>query len=250
MIRRRKSEVQSQLPPKVRTVVDIDHDDSIYKKLASEAIQIARGYDAIKEFTERGKAARQATEQARRATGIAKAGFVAEFINTLIQSGERPIVFAWHHDVHDILREKVNGGDGANITGRENEKEKREAQARFHKGEVPWILLSLRSTAGLDGLQSAGTCVVFAELDWSPAVHAQCEDRLHRYGFAGSNLFCYYLVSGTSFDLVIQETLGLKIGQFVNIMGDTPETADAQKAAQKKAQNNMTRLIQKLKKTA
>jgi SNF2 family DNA or RNA helicase len=250
MLRRLKTEVQSQLPDKVRSVVDIDHDESVYRKLAEEAIQLARGYDTIKEFKEKGMAARKMDEQARRATGVSKAPYVAEYVNTLIEAGERPIVFAWHHDVHDILRENIAEGKAVSITGRENEMQKRDALYRFAAGEVSCCILSLRSTAGLDGLQKAGTCVVFAELDWSPAVHAQCEDRLHRIGLAAANLFCYYLVSGTSIDLVIQETLGLKVGQFINIMGDPGESEESKEKAKTATEAHMKKLIRQLRKAA
>lgn len=247
MLRRRKSEVQDQLPAKRRAVIDIDHDEDQYRKLIAQAVTIARGYDGIKEYIEKGKAAREAMEKARRAAGIAKAGYVADFAATLIDAGEKPIMFAWHHDVHDILAERLEKYRVVHITGRQTEAEKRQALATFKGGDADLCLLSLRSTAGLDGLQGVGTCVVFAELDWSPAVHSQCEDRLHRIGFEKDSLLCYYLVSNTSFDLTIQEVLGLKVGQFVSIMGDEHESAEAKQQAGEAAMSHIQAVIQRLK---
>src|SRR5579884_3848269 len=42
--------------------------------------------------------------------------------------------------------------------------------------------MSLRSGAGLDGLQEDCTVGVFGELDWSPEQHRQCIGRLDRDG--------------------------------------------------------------------
>ena len=62
---------------------------------------------------------------------------------------------------------------------------------------------------------------MFGELDWSPAVHSQAEDRAHRIGQKDS-LLCYYLVSPEGSDADIQEALGLKVSQFMGLMGEHP----------------------------
>ena len=94
-------------------------------------------------------------------------------------------------------------------------------------GRTDLCCVSLRAASGLN-LQRA-TCVVFGELDWSPAVHSQAEDRAHRIGQKDS-LLCYYLVSPRGSDQEMQEALGLKVSQFLGLMGDTPQT-EAQSAA-------------------
>src|SRR5690606_37644265 len=147
-------------------------DEGVYRRLALPAVAAAKGYSTL-DFHGKGEAARRITEQARHATGVAKAPHVADFVETLIAAGERPLVFAWHHEVHDLLGEHLEKHARlVRITGRESQAQKADAVRVFDAGEADAVLLSLRSTAGLDGLQGRGTCVVFAELDWSPAVHA------------------------------------------------------------------------------
>ena len=91
------------------------------------------------------------------------------------------------------------------------------------QGKTDLLCLSLRSASGLN-LQRA-TCVVFGELDWSPAVHSQAEDRAHRIGQEDS-LLCYYLVSPKGSDREMQDALGLKVSQFVSLMGDRQQTQE------------------------
>ncbi|MFA6698261.1 MAG: hypothetical protein WCS08_07740, partial [Eubacteriales bacterium] len=89
-------------------------------------------------------------------------------------------------------------------------------------------------------------CVVFGELDWSPAVHSQAEDRAHRIGQRDS-LLCYYLVSSKGSDQDMQEALGLKVSQFVNMMGDSFESEEDRLLAQSAAQDHILRVINRLR---
>ena len=97
------------------------------------------------------------------------------------------------------------------ITGRETDAQKDAALVAFMGAKTDLCVISLRSASGLN-LQRA-TCVVFGELDWSPAVHSQAEDRAHRIGQQDS-LLCYYLVSPKGSDQEMQQALGLNIPMF------------------------------------
>jgi hypothetical protein len=88
-------------------------------------------------------------------------------------------------------------------------------------GKTDLCCVSLRAASGLN-LQRA-TCVVFGELDWSPAVHSQAEDRAHRIGQKDS-LLCYYLVCPSGSDSLMQDALGLKVSQFLGLMGEEPKS--------------------------
>ena len=110
-------------------------------------------------------------------------------------------------------------------------------------GKTNLCCISLRAAAGLN-LQRA-SCVVFGELDWSPAVHSQAEDRAHRMGQTDS-ILCYYLVSSEGSDQDVQDALGLKVSQFVGLMGDTPQNqADVISSAQE-ARSYVERLVSRL----
>lgn len=97
-------------------------------------------------------------------------------------------------------------------TGTESPNQKDEARRRFVEGETPVLIMSLRSGAGLDGLQHHARTVVFGELDWSPGVHDQCAGRLHRDG-QSEPVVAYYLLAEDGSDPVVAEVLGVKAAQ-------------------------------------
>jgi SNF2 family DNA or RNA helicase len=250
MLRRLKTdaEVAIHLPPKRRVVHIVEKDEAKYSSLIAEAVRLASGYASIKDWQAKGLAMRQIEGGVRKASGVAKAPYVAAFVRGLVEAGERVLLCAYHHDVEDVLAEEI-GMFSLRVTGRETQKEKDQAIKMFAKGRANVLILALRSTAGLDGLQGAGTCVVFAELDWSPAIHVQAEDRLHRIGMDATreSLLAYYMVSDTGIDETMQEALGVKVGQFVGIMGDAPPTEDDEMMNQRAAERHMDGVIEQLR---
>ncbi len=245
MLRRTKQEVLKELPPKRRLVMEIDSDDSVYKKLMQPVWENLR---QLKNSRDADASQRALWEMAvetgeRQATGIAKAPYVAQFVRALLDAGERVLLFAHHHEVMDCYRRELKAFSPAFITGKETPAMKERSVERFMTGRTDLCCISLRAAAGLN-LQRA-SCVVFGELDWSPAVHSQAEDRAHRMGQTDS-ILCYYLVSKGGSDQDMQDALGLKVSQFVALMGDAPQSqADALGSAQE-ARLYVERLVSRL----
>ena len=94
-------------------------------------------------------------------------------------------------------------------TGSETPKEKEQSKEAFVAGEATVLIISLRSGAGLDGLQSVASTVVFGELDWSPGVHEQCIGRVFRDG-QESPVMAYFLLAEEGSDPVVADVLGIK----------------------------------------
>jgi len=184
------------------------------------------------------------SQSERQATGIAKAPYVAQFVRALLENGEKVLLFAHHHAVMDLYRRELRRHSPAFITGRETAAQKEQAVKRFMEGKTDLCCVSLRAASGLN-LQRA-TCVVFGELDWSPAVHSQAEDRAHRIGQQDS-LLCYYLVNSRGSDSLMQDALGLKVSQFLGLMGDTPisqdESAHSATLARRHVEDMLRRLL-------
>lgn len=231
ILRRTKQEVLTELPPKRRLVQEIDADDKVYRELMRPVIEMLGSLRALHpEARERAMLEEQVGRGERQATGVAKAPFVAAFVRALLDNGEKVLLFAHHHAVMDIYKKELTSYHPAFLTGQETTKQKDDAVARFMEGKTNLCVISLRAASGLN-LQRA-SCVVFGELDWSPAVHSQAEDRAHRMGQKDS-ILCYYLVAPQGSDRDMQDALGLKVSQFVALMGDkTPELSSVQDAQQ------------------
>ena len=224
MLRRTKQEVLKQLPPKRRLVQELDWNDRVYAQLMAPVLTdlLRWRQDAQLTASQRAMLEESISRLERQATGVAKAPYVCQFVRALLEGGESVLLFAHHHAVMDIYKEELKSFSPGFITGRETVAQKERAVERFMEGRTNLLCVSLRAASGLN-LQRA-TCVVFGELDWSPAVHSQAEDRAHRIGQEDS-LLCYYLVSPGGSDAEMQEALGLKVSQFVGLMGDTPLSA-------------------------
>ena len=243
MLRRTKEQVLSELPPKRRLVQELDWNDRVYARLMAPILPQLLRWKTDSTLSPQEKSLLEAaiSQRARQATGVAKAPFVCQFVRALLEGGEKVLLFAHHHEVMDLYKAELKAFRPGFITGRETTAEKEKAAARFMEGRTDLLCVSLRSASGLN-LQRA-TCVVFGELDWSPAVHAQAEDRAHRIGQQDS-LLCYYLVSPAGSDASMQEALGLKVSQFVSLMGDRPVSQEEAEEAANFARRHVARLAE------
>ncbi len=243
MLRRVKREVLSQLAPKRRLVQEIDWDDRVYRELMAPVAEQLRLLRATDDPARRAIIEDAICQRQRQATGIAKAPFVAAFVRALVEAGEKVLLMGHHHAVMDIYKKELKALRPGFITGRETDRQKEAAADNFMQGRTDLLCVSLRSASGLN-LQRA-TCVVFGELDWSPAVHSQAEDRAHRIGQEDS-LLCYYLVSPRGSDRDMQDALGLKVSQFVSLMGDQSPTQEEKLFVETQARERIRRLVERL----
>lgn len=247
MIRRTKAEVLPELPPKRRVVEEIDADEGIFGQLIAPAIEMACKLDSIEDILAKGRVTREIVNSVRQAAGISKAPYVATFTKALLEAGESCLLFAHHHKVVDLLLEILGDWKPGCVTGRQSKDEKDDSVRRFQEGETQLCILSLRTCSGLD--LYAAKCVVFAELDWSPAVHAQAEDRAHRMGTQHDSILAYYLVWNglESSDPDMMESLGFKTSQFKGLMGDPDETEEDRMLARNSAKEHIAKIIARIK---
>jgi SWI/SNF-related matrix-associated actin-dependent regulator of chromatin subfamily A-like protein 1 len=247
LLRRKYDDVMPDLPKVIRRVQDLEQDDELYEQLIETAKRRADVW-LTSSFTEKGRLAREIEGETRQAAGIAKAKYVAEFVASLIEAGEKPLIYAWHHAVHNILRETLARYEPSFITGKQTQIQKDRAIRKFVNGENDVVILSLRSASGIDGLQYRATCCVFAELDWSPAVHGQSETRIARIGVDSTvkEVPAYYCVSRSGFDEIILDVLGVKKGQFLGLMGDEPEDEQEEYVASQRIASRIKLLVEKL----
>jgi SNF2 family DNA or RNA helicase len=219
MLRRTRVEVGRDLPPFERVFHPIDCDEKPLEEIEESARALAAKLLSTEKEAERGERLRAAEELSvlvRQATGIAKAPHVADFVRMIIEGGEKVVLFGWHRAVYDIWLKRLKGFSPVMVTGSESDKQKDDAVQRFCKGDSQVIIISLRSAAGLDGLQYASRIVVHGELDYSPGVHEQCDTRVFRDGQAAPVL-AYYLESDEGSDPIVSTILKKKGEQLEGI---------------------------------
>jgi SWI/SNF-related matrix-associated actin-dependent regulator 1 of chromatin subfamily A len=246
MLRRTKEEVLSELPAKRRIVQEIDSDPGAFSENMKDVIRLIGQHDSATDHFEKGRLKREIGQEVRHATGVSKAPYVAEFVKMLLDAGEAIVLYGYHHDVYEVWNEQLKKYNPAFVTGAESTAQKERSKDRFIKGETNLIIISLRAAAGIDGLQHRANINVFGELDWSPGIHAQCEDRTHRMGQQESVL-SYYLVCGEGSDEQMMEALGLKTAQFVGIMGGSSESEEDKEMSQIEVGKHLDKIMEKFR---
>lgn len=216
LIRRLKSDVGQQLPKVSRVVEHIDYDSKTVEAVEDLARALAIKATTAS-FVERGSAARDLDMMMRKVTGVAKAKTVAQFVRLLVESGESVVLWGWHRDVYEIWNEELADLKPAMYTGSESATQKDDAKRRFLERETDVLIMSLRSGAGVDGLQFRCATGVFGELDWSPGIHQQCIWRLDREGQT-QPVTAFFLVTDDGSDPPMMDVLGIKASEAHSIV--------------------------------
>lgn len=222
MLRRTRKDVGRELEPLTRITQPIDCDTAPLDDIKDAAGELARIILSQEKQVDGNKmrAAEEFNVLLRQATGIAKAPHVAAFVNMLLENGEKVVLYGWHRAVYKIWLSKLSHHNPQLYTGSESVPQKQKSVETFVSGESDLLIISLRSGAGLDGLQHVCRTVVFGELDWSPGVHEQDIGRVFRDGQTDP-VTAYFLLSDGGVDPLMAETLGLKREQIDGIRGES-----------------------------
>jgi hypothetical protein len=246
MLRRTRADVGRDLPSLSKVPEEVPADRKALDAMQGRAAELARlvldRRPEVAQF-DRMRAAEELSSLVRQTTGVAKAPYVAAFVAQLAADGLRPVVFGWHHEVYGIWQQlwgdaRTNGLERPMTvswhTGRESTPQKQRAIDDFIAGRSEVLVMSLRSGAGVDGLQHATDTVVFGELDWSPQVHDQCVTRVYRDGQV-KPVTAFYCWADAGSDPIVLDVLGAKRAQSdpmvdpnTDVIG---EQADDQRAA-------------------
>jgi len=230
MLRRKKSDVLKELKDKVRYKETIDADETYYKnelnKIWSKLEQEQKSAE-----TEFSKVAsyQRAIQSERQAAGVAKLHHVIDFEKNIMEIEESVVVFCHHKSIHKLLHESLQEFNPAAIIGGQTDKIRQENIDNFQNGDTKLIIVGLR--AGNLGINlTRAKYVIFAELDWSPAIHRQAEDRLHRIG-QKNTVFAYYLIGKRTLDEHVANILVDKSYEIDAIMDETQDAYENKEKA-------------------
>ena len=231
MLRRKKSDVLKELKEKVRYKEFIDCDinyyhaelDKIWKRLEEEQKTATSAFDKFTSY-------KRAIQSERQAAGAAKLPHVIEFVKNIMEIEESVVVFCHHKAIHAFLHKSLHEYQPSFIIGGQSDKERQDSIDKFQNGQTKLMIAGLR--AGNVGINlSRARYVIFAELDWSPAIHRQAEDRLHRIG-QKNTVFAYYLIGNGTLDDHVANVLVDKSYEIDAIMDEKEDAFENREKAE------------------
>ncbi len=221
IMRRTKSEVATELPPKhtiLRRITLAPEQRELY-----EAIRISM-YERVREqVAERSLAQsrivvldallklRQACcdprlVKLRSAADIkssSKLDELLEMITEMIPEGRRILLFSQFTSMLDLIKPRLREADIPFVELRGDTQDRAEPVRSFEAGEVPLFLISLKAGGRGLNLISADT-VIHYDPWWNPAVEDQASDRAHRIGQTKS-VFVYKMIAADTVEERILE---------------------------------------------
>jgi SNF2 family DNA or RNA helicase len=231
MLRRKKSDVLKELKDKVRYKEIIDSDSTYYNnelekiwtKLKEEQKLAETEFDKSASF-------HRAIQSERQAAGVAKLPHVINFVKNIMEIDESVVVFCHHRSIHDLLHKSLSEYNPASIIGGQSDNQRQLQIDMFQEGKTKLMIAGLR--AGNVGINlTRAKYVIFAELDWSPAIHRQAEDRLHRIG-QKNTVFAYYLIGNGTLDDHVAKILVDKSYEIDTVMDEVSESFENKEKAE------------------
>lgn len=221
MIRRLKRDVLTELPAKVRQIIEIEPETDAQKAAVqneqwhqAEANQLLADLKSVVYATqdEHDEAYKTAVKKLKKAemvdfaalaklrheTALAKLPAVIDHICACLEDNDNKIIIAAHH--RDVIHQIAVGLQKfmpVILTGENTVQERQTAVDMFQQNPQTRVFIGSITAAGTGITLTAASHVVFAELDWVPGNITQMEDRAHRIGQSESVLVQHLVLSGS-----------------------------------------------------
>jgi len=212
MVRRLKKDVLKELPAKRRQIIELSTNgfenqinkekemSKVFERVKQELDEI-RNDETYREKVEELKGMKKSefTEisKLRHETALLKVPSVIEHCKDLLESENKIVVFAHHHDVINGLMEGLKEYGVVILTGEQKPEEKQQAVDSFQNKETIRVFIGSIQAAGVGITLTSASTAVFAELDWTPGIVQQAEDRIHRIGQENSVLIQHVVIDGS-----------------------------------------------------
>ncbi|MFL5844968.1 MAG: DEAD/DEAH box helicase [Solirubrobacteraceae bacterium] len=213
-VRRLKADVLPQLPPKRQVVVPIALDNEREYRLAEkDVIEWLRSQPLdLSELEAKIAATLRAQRLAQLGAlqmlaGRGKLNAALAWIHDFLASGEPLVVFARHVEVQKAVVERFP--DAAHLLGSDSTQKREDAVRAFQEPDGPQLIVCATRVAAQGITLTRASNVCFLELEWTPAMHDQAEDRCHRIG-QRDNVTAWYLLAAGTIDETMAELIQRK----------------------------------------
>jgi len=203
-VRRLKSEVLPQLPAKRQVVVPIALDNvreyrlaekDVIEWLRAQPLDLAELNARIAATLRAQRLAQLGTLQRLAARG--KLHGALAWIHDFLASGEPLVVFARHVEVQQAVLERFPRA--LHLLGRDSVEARQASIAAFQDHGGPQLIVCATRVAAQGITLTRASNVAFLELEWTPAMHDQAEDRCHRIGQRDA-VTAWYLLAAETID--------------------------------------------------
>jgi SWI/SNF-related matrix-associated actin-dependent regulator of chromatin subfamily A-like protein 1 len=215
-VRRLKAEVLPQLPAKRQVVLPVALDNQREYKLAQDDViaWLREQPLDLGEVEAKVAAALRAERLAqlnalKRLAARGKASAALAWIEDFLASDEPLVVFAGHREVQELLLERFP--DALHILGRDSIQRREAAVDGFQDPAGPQLIVCATRVAGQGITLTRASNVAFLDLEWTPAMHDQAEDRCHRIGQHDA-VTAWYLLAADTIDETMIELISRKRG--------------------------------------
>jgi SWI/SNF-related matrix-associated actin-dependent regulator 1 of chromatin subfamily A len=201
-VRRLKSEVLPQLPAKRQVVVPVALTNTDEYKLAErDVIEWLRTQPLdLSELNAKIAITLRAERLAQlgllqRLAARGKLAAALAWIDDFLASGEPLVVFARHVEVQEAVVARF--GAAVHLLGSDSADARQRAIDAFQSSGGPQLIVCATRVAAQGITLTRASNVCFLELEWTPAMHDQAEDRCHRIGQHDAVTAWYLLAAGT-----------------------------------------------------
>ena len=222
-IRRDKTEVLKELPPKTFINVPVQLDKETWKQYNTAESDLAsylRQYSGKQPpAIAKSMAAEKLTQLnvLRQLNAMGKVPTAIELIESVLDAGEKVLVFCSFVEPLERLKEHF-GAKAVILTGKTPVEERGLIVNEFQKNHAITVFLGGIRSAGVGITLTAASNVIFLDYSWNPADHQQAQDRVHRPGQVANAVNIYQLAAINTIDEDLKEILDHKQGIFDQVI--------------------------------
>jgi SWI/SNF-related matrix-associated actin-dependent regulator 1 of chromatin subfamily A len=209
MIRRLKKDVLKELPPKMRTPVLLDIDNSSdYRAAQRNLIEWLKDKDGV-EAAERAAMAEHIVriEKLKQLAVEGKMKSVVSWVFDFLQGGEKLVLFTTHKKT---IQQLHNAFRSVKIDGSMSSAQRQVAVNKFQNDPNYKLLIGNIKAAGIGFTLTAASNAAFIEYPWTPGELVQAEDRVHRMGQKATSVNIWHLVARNTIEESIIRILDSK----------------------------------------
>ena len=215
-VRRLKADVLPQLPAKTQVVVPVALENQAeYKRAQADVVAWLREQPLdLSELESRVAAALRAERLAqlnvlKRLAARGKTGPALAWIDDFLASDEPLVVFCGVREVQELLVERFP--DALHVLGSDSATQRDAAVRAFQEPDGPQLIVCATRVGGQGITLTRASNVAFLDLEWTPAMHDQAEDRCHRIGQHDA-VTAWYLLAADTIDETMIELIARKRG--------------------------------------